>query len=116
MRCGIELVRNGQLVEFVTWDNWLFDHFVGEYLLMVRKLPYVLELKDEPVVCFLRQKTLVDLADVLDRQQFEVCAPLFEYYRDDEYAQNYAAQYGPQLRGLARKYRPGDKLRYCSAE
>lgn len=39
MYCGIELVRNGQLVELVSWDNWLFDHFVGDYLLMVKKLP-----------------------------------------------------------------------------
>lgn len=116
MRCGIELIRDGQLIEFVAWDNWLFDHFVGEYLLMVRGLPYVPGEKEDPGVCRLRRKVLLDLAKILERQQFDVCSELFEYYRYDVCERNYAAQYGPRLQELAKKYRPGDMLRYCSEE
>lgn len=103
MYCGIELIRNGKLIDFVSWDNWNFDHFVGEYLLMVRRLPYALDLKNEPVACRLRKKVLQDLADVLEQQKLG----------GDQID---AAQYVRRLRELAEKYLPGDQLRYCSEE
>lgn len=109
---GIDLVRNGKDVAYVSWKNWVFDAWFGEYLREVRNLPYVNDPNNPYCVHHPTKEILQDMVNVIERRQFEICPGADVYFYDDTWEQDYAVRYAAGLRELIEKYQDGDTFDY----
>ena len=106
---GLDLVRDGKYIDGPGWKNWVFDAWVGEYLLEIQSLPLT-HFKD--YTCLIPRNVLFDMIDILEKKQFDVCPRAYHYFSDSDREQAYAERYCKALQALMEKYQEGDLFYY----
>ena len=114
-KVGIALFRDGKPVSQVVWSIGFTDSWVGDYLLVVRGLPYAWDNEDPLVVCWVDEDILADMAELMIQRRFEVCPNVCEWWERFNLAEyDAAAKTGAELRELVEQYQAGDEFRYYS--
>ena len=116
IKVGMVLYRAGEPVSYVAWDISFTDSWVGDYLLMVKQIPYApWDHEDPQVVCFVPRDILCDMAELMPQRRFEVCRNVCDWWEKFTLAEyDAAARTGAQLRELIDQYQEGDEFRYYS--